>query len=161
MQLQHEKQLHQREKETMAVRHDAHQQRISKLRSAAEMHQRHCKKWERKILGHTYHARSQPVFSPLQSSTSKVTLELVAQDLYLSSDEVSDTQTSAIKRLRQAESDFASVVESTRLPANFLGRDVIRYKLTSTLSSSSTSIESTQVASSQPHSEDDPEIISD
>ena len=131
MQLQHERQLHQRDKKTMAARHDADQQRISNLRSVALIHQRHCRKWEKKILGHTYPARNQPIFSLSQSLTPKSTLNLVGRDLHMSSDEDSVLQNSPIKKLHQAQLDYASAVSSSRLPTNYLGLDAIRVKMAS------------------------------
>ena len=168
MQLEYERELHKREMEASAARHEADQQRIARLRLIADRHKRHAMQWETQFLGQAYHERQQPIFAPstqssvststlsnfdvtastsavFQSTTSKATLNLLAEDLLMSSDEESAAQIST-SSLQQSQSDFEAAVLNSPLPASILGRDAIRSKLaitttaTTSVPSSSSSI---------------------
>ena len=142
MQLQYERQLHKREMETAAARQEAAEKRNAKLRCVAATHKRNCIKWEAIAFKKSYHALSQPVFSAsntssvttssltdnnasassiaMQPTTSKTTVNLVAKDLHISSDDESVTLSSASTKLQNAQSKLEAIVKSSRLPEIFL-----------------------------------------
>ena len=72
MELDYERQLNKHEMEPTAARHEADQQRIEKLRLVADKHKRYCRAWETKHFGQPYNTNRQPIFPPLNISTSSI-----------------------------------------------------------------------------------------